>query len=175
MFSRFPGLKFLHGKNGDVPVSALDGKTVMIYFSAHWCPPCRSFTPQLATFYRSHAKEKNFEIVFASWDQSKAEFEEYFHEQPWLALPYETSKQIIEQLGTKYQVRSIPTLLVFGPDGNLITKEGRMSVVRDPQGQSFPWIGADATAAKSSLNVKMVLAATLLLYFVYNWWITSNK
>jgi nucleoredoxin len=175
MLSRFPGLKVLHGKNGDVPVSALDGKTVLVYFSAHWCPPCRSFTPQLASFYRSHAKEKNFEIVFASWDQSKAEFEEYFQEQPWLAFPYETSKQIIEQLGTKYQVRSIPTLLVFGADGTLITKEGRMSVVRDPQCQNFPWVGADATAASSSMNVKVIFAAVVLLYFVYNWWMTGGK
>lgn len=174
MLSRFPGLKVLHGKNGDVPVSALDGKTVLVYFSAHWCPPCRAFTPQLAAFYRSHAKEKNFEIVFASWDQSKAEFDQYYQEQPWLAFPYETSKQIIDQLGATFQVRSIPTLLVFGRDGELVTREGRMSVVRDPQGENFPWVGADASAGRSSLNVKLIFAACLLAYFLYNWWISGR-
>ena len=32
--------------------SALAGKNlVLYYFSAHWCPPCRQFTPMLKDFY----------------------------------------------------------------------------------------------------------------------------
>ena len=32
--------------------AALAGKSViLIYFSAHWCPPCRAFTPVLKDFY----------------------------------------------------------------------------------------------------------------------------
>merc|ERR1712047_124608 len=32
--------------------SALEGKDlILFYFSAHWCPPCRQFTPMLKDFY----------------------------------------------------------------------------------------------------------------------------
>ena len=30
-------------------IDALSGKEVVgLYFSAHWCPPCKQFTPELA-------------------------------------------------------------------------------------------------------------------------------
>ena len=28
-----------------------DNNVICFYFSAHWCPPCRGFTPILKTFY----------------------------------------------------------------------------------------------------------------------------
>ena len=28
-----------------------DKKIILFYFSAHWCPPCRAFTPILNDFY----------------------------------------------------------------------------------------------------------------------------
>ena len=37
--------------------SALEGKKIIaFYFSAHWCPPCRLFTPVLAEFYSVSGK-----------------------------------------------------------------------------------------------------------------------
>ena len=39
-----------------------DGKDIIcIYFSAHWCPPCRGFTPILKDFYEVGAHTKTFE------------------------------------------------------------------------------------------------------------------
>ena len=29
-----------------------DKQIILIYFSAHWCPPCRGFTPVLTDFYK---------------------------------------------------------------------------------------------------------------------------
>ena len=64
------------------------GKVVGIYFSAHWCPPCRGFTPVLSEFYKANHAKKNFEIIFVSSDQSADQFEEYYKEMPWLALNF---------------------------------------------------------------------------------------
>mmetsp|Transcript_119915 Transcript_119915/g.274753 ORF Transcript_119915/g.274753 Transcript_119915/m.274753 type:complete len:81 (-) Transcript_119915:67-309(-) len=41
----------LVGQDGNVDTSSLDGKTIGLYFSAHWCPPCRGFTPKLTESY----------------------------------------------------------------------------------------------------------------------------
>ncbi len=62
-------------------------QTVMVYFSAHWCPPCRAFTPQLTRFYTSlKSKRDDFDIVFVSSDKNQAGFDEYYRDMPWLAL-----------------------------------------------------------------------------------------
>ena len=66
----------LTGKDGEVDTSVvLKDKVVGIYFSAHWCGPCRGFTPVLAEAYLTMTTGgKNFEIVFASSDKDDASF-----------------------------------------------------------------------------------------------------
>lgn len=83
------------GKDGatkNVQDLANEGNVVALYFSAHWCPPCRAFTPQLAAWYDKFKKTENgdkFEIIFVSSDRDSGSFKEYYKEMPWLALPYE--------------------------------------------------------------------------------------
>ena len=61
----------LETKQGQKPTNeVLAGKEVIgLYFSAHWCPPCRGFTPALGKFYDSIKDAKNFEIIFVSSDR----------------------------------------------------------------------------------------------------------
>lgn len=116
---------------------ALADKVVGIYFSAHWCPPCRGFTPEFARIYGElKSAGKNFEVVFASSDRDESSFDEYRSEMPWLSLPY-ANRAAKSALSSKYKVSGIPTLVILDEKGEVITKEGRGAVMNP---ENFPWI-----------------------------------
>mmetsp|Transcript_26613 Transcript_26613/g.61159 ORF Transcript_26613/g.61159 Transcript_26613/m.61159 type:complete len:420 (+) Transcript_26613:61-1320(+) len=160
--------------------TALAGKSaVALYFSAHWCPPCRGFTPQLAEWYKNSLKAKGLEVVFVSSDKEEKAFNEYHAEMPWLALPY-TERELKATLSKKFKVQGIPSLVILDNDANLITLDGREAVTSDPTGEDLPWKPA---ALKDVLaKAKLVSAAgpvtldqalqgktALALYFSAHW------
>ena len=133
------GVAKVKGKTGDVDVATLEGKIILVYFSAHWCPPCRAFTPMLAKFYENlKSKRDDFEIIFVSSDRNQEEFEDYYREHPWLAHPFK-NRQDANIVSTVFGVRGIPTLAVVDGQGKTITTQGRDFVLADPQGKLFPW------------------------------------
>ena len=108
--------------------SFLSAKVKAFYFTAHWCPPCRVFTPFLAEIYKEvNKKEKEFEIIFVSSDKSKSEYESYFEEMPWLAVPFDDS-ETIKKLKTKYFVSGIPTLVIVDNEGNVLNEDGYLEL-----------------------------------------------
>merc|ERR1712023_52327 len=124
--------------SGDQEVStaeALAGKKyVGIYFSAHWCPPCRGFTPKLAEWYKAGLKDK-MEIIFISSDRDEASFKEYFAEMPWLCLPFE-NRDAKALLSKACNCEGIPHLAVFNADGSLVTEDGRAAVSKDNKAET---------------------------------------
>lgn len=130
----------LQGKDGEVSTSkALSGaKAVALYFSAHWCGPCRGFTPEFAKWYTNDLKAKGLEVVFVSSDKDDSSFKEYFAEQPWLALPY-SARDKSNELSEKFEVSGIPSIAIVDSEGNTITTDGRSAISEDPKGEHFPW------------------------------------
>lgn len=131
------------GKDGEVSTKSIADSVEMVsvYFSAHWCPPCRGFTPVLAETYKKvNATEKRWEVIFLSSDRDESSFNEYFAEMPWKALPY-AERDTKAKLSKKFKVSGIPMLLHLDPKtGEILNKEGRASVSGDPEGAKFPWI-----------------------------------
>jgi nucleoredoxin len=97
-------------------------KLIALYFSAHWCGPCRKFTPGLVEFYNRHAAQHpEFEIVFVSADKSPFGMETYMREtqMPWPAIDF--AKLPGKAALKKYGGKSIPCLVVLDPSGKVIS------------------------------------------------------
>ncbi|XP_047318776.1 probable nucleoredoxin 1 [Impatiens glandulifera] len=123
------GLDFVIGKEGvKVPISDLVGKTILLYFSAHWCPPCRAFLPKLTEVYNQiKEKDAEFELIFVSSDRDQASFDDYFATMPWLALPFGDERK--EGLSRLFKVQGIPTLVALGKTGRTVSTEVREMVM----------------------------------------------
>uniref|UniRef100_A0A7S1QHF9 protein-disulfide reductase n=1 Tax=Alexandrium catenella TaxID=2925 RepID=A0A7S1QHF9_ALECA len=101
---------------------------VAVYFSAHWCPPCRQFTPMLARAFSLPWPQ--LKVVFASSDRDEASFNQYYSEMPWLALPFGSHQK--EALSAAFQVRGIPSLIILnGSTGQPISMDGRDDFMRN--------------------------------------------
>lgn len=109
-----------------VSMEQLSGKYIGVYFSAHWCGPCRSFTPKLVKFRDEN--EKEFEVVFVSSDESESKRKEYMAEanMKWPTVKFKGEN--CNSLDEKFSVNGIPALIILSPTGELVTKDGRGDV-----------------------------------------------
>jgi nucleoredoxin len=168
----------LQGKRGEISIEeALAGKEAIgIYFSAHWCPPCRGFIPELGKSYKNSLQSKGMEIIFVSSDRSEKDFQSYYKEMPWLAVPY-SRRDVHQSLNKKFKVQGIPSLVILDKAGQVITQDGRSKVSADPQGQSFPWkpmpfaeaIGNNFRNGDAVVGKDAIAGKTLGIYFSAHW------
>lgn len=102
-------------------------KVIAFYFSAHWCPPCRQFTPRLASEYHNwKASKLPIEVIFCSSDRSEQDFNQYYAEMPWAALPFNASQ--ISSLKSTYSVNGIPRLVVLNAESGAIIENNAVSL-----------------------------------------------
>ncbi len=102
--------------------SLANKKLIAIYFSAHWCGPCRKFTPELVEYYNRVAPQHpEFELIFFSRDRSAYAMQTYMREtnMPWPAIDYQKgeSKEAIK----KYAGSGIPCLVLVDSSGKIIS------------------------------------------------------
>eukprot|EP00096_Caligus_rogercresseyi_P003534 TRINITY_DN166_c1_g1_i1.p1 TRINITY_DN166_c1_g1~~TRINITY_DN166_c1_g1_i1.p1 ORF type:complete len:772 (+),score=180.55 TRINITY_DN166_c1_g1_i1:355-2670(+) len=115
-------------------------KYVAFYFSAHWCPPCRQFTPQLARAY-SGAPARKGEVIFVSSDRSEEDMFSYMQESHggWLAIDYKNSS-LRSLLGSRLQVHGIPALVIVNLlDGSVLAQDGRAEISSYGPGAFATW------------------------------------
>lgn len=112
-------------ENGnEFKLSSLRGKYVLVDFWASWCAPCRAENPHLLKAY-NELKEKGFEIVGVSLDETKAAWLGAVKQDgmPWI--------QVSELIGfktdvaVKYGITAIPQNFLVNPEGVIIAKDLR--------------------------------------------------
>jgi len=124
----YPLLKgdLVHWHNGslarfdDAPLEKK--KLYAFYFSAHWCGPCRKFTPQLVDFYNRVAPQHpEFELIFISNDRQPFNMETYMREanMPWPAIEF--AKVGGKDVLNRYEGKGIPCLVLVDASGKVIS------------------------------------------------------
>ena len=123
----------------------LEGKKLIaLYYSAHWCQPCRKFTPELVDYYnRVATAHPEFEIIFVSSDRSRFAWETYVREtkMPWLAIDYD---QLADLAGLKqHGGGSIPSLLVLDSGSHIVASSYDGDKYLGPQNAlaALDWMG----------------------------------
>lgn len=89
-----------------------------LYYSAHWCPPCRAFTPKLVEFYNHQKKQHpEFEVIFFSNDKSQDDMIEYMKvmKMQWPAVGFQKDGPLI-----KYRGSGIPCLVIVDENGTVL-------------------------------------------------------
>jgi nucleoredoxin len=113
--------KLVNAKGEAAPSDVLSGKPyVLYYFSAHWCPPCRKFTPRLIDFYNNEGGGVDFELVFVSSDRSAKDMAAYMTEtgMPWWALAFDAiAGSGLRSEGGPY----IPALVLTDESGKVLS------------------------------------------------------
>jgi thiol-disulfide isomerase/thioredoxin len=115
----------LNGKPFDQ--KSLAGKVVLVDFWATWCGPCVAEIPNVLEQYEKYHKD-GFEVVGISLDQEREALEKFVTEQklPWPILFEEPKGDGWQHpLATFYGISGIPTVILIGRDGNVITLDAR--------------------------------------------------
>jgi len=144
------------GAAADAPLVALPAGTThaALYFSAHWCPPCRRFTPELVSALAALPPSSGLAVIFVSGDRSADDFAEYhgsmtgFH-----AVPY-ADEERRTALKNACDVSGVPSLVLCSyPDMKVLNPAARGVIRNDfPAGwlpPAVPDVNEDDSAVEA--------------------------
>jgi peroxiredoxin len=106
-------LQDMSGKT--IKLSDYKGKVVLLEFWATWCPPCRASVPGLEKLHKAY-KDKGLVLLAVSMDEGGWDEVRSFIKESGITY---TILKGTEDVAKKYQVRSIPMMLVLDKEGKI--------------------------------------------------------
>jgi thiol-disulfide isomerase/thioredoxin len=122
-------------EGNNIKLADYRGKYVLLDFWASWCVPCRKGNPHLKELYAQY-KDKGFEVIGVSDDDSKPDAWKTAVAKdalPWrhvlrgMKMTRDGDKLNIDRskdISAGYNVSSLPTQILIGPDGTIIGRYG---------------------------------------------------
>lgn len=103
---------------GEITLSSLRGKPVVINFWASWCPPCREEAPILEKVWRQY---RNKEVTFIGVDIQDAEGDAraYIKE---FGITYPNGPDIGGRITIDYGVSGIPVSFFVNREGRIVSR-----------------------------------------------------
>lgn len=98
-------------------LSHFKGKIVVIDFWASWCPPCRASLPALHNVAERYAQDDSVWIGSVNKERIQpAQIKDFLRR---MKVNFPVILDPADEISNRYQVSSIPTLVVIGADGKV--------------------------------------------------------
>lgn len=103
---------------GNVTLSSLKGKPVVINFWASWCPPCREEAPILEEVWRRY-KDKGVTFIGVDIQDAEADARAYIKE---FGITYPNGPDIRGRIAIDYGVSGIPVTFFVNREGLIVSR-----------------------------------------------------
>ncbi len=110
-----PNFTLKSSGGGNVKLSELRGRVVLVNFWATWCTPCKEELPYFNTLYRRY-RNLGLEILGVNVDKVASQASQM---STALGLSFPVLLDPSGDTSTLYQIRSMPTTFVVAKDGTL--------------------------------------------------------
>jgi peroxiredoxin len=108
-----PDFRLARLGGGDLRLSDLRGKVVIVNFWASWCAPCRQEMPEFVRLYREN-EGKGLEIVAVDLQEAETQVQGFVDE---LGMRFPVVFDRTGEVARTYRVRQLPVTLILDRDG----------------------------------------------------------